>query len=61
MRLTLIQAPPLNPEDEETITKEMTLDEIEALKKDFAVRHLDCNLPEDHFITEFVNCLESND
>lgn len=34
--------------------KEMTAAEIELLKTNFAQRRLICNLPEDHFISQFV-------
>jgi hypothetical protein len=44
----------LNQDDELILGKEMTEAEIELLRSGFAVRHLICDLSEDHFISQFL-------
>jgi len=44
----------LNQDDELILGKEMTESEIELLRSGFAVRHLICDLPSNHFISQFL-------
>ena len=44
----------LSQDDELVLGTEMTEAEIELLRSGFAVRHLICDLPENHFISQFL-------
>ena len=44
----------LNQDDELILGTEMTEAEIELLRSGFAIRHLICDLPDDHFISQFL-------
>jgi hypothetical protein len=44
----------INKDDEFVLGTEMTEAEIKLLRSGFAVRHLICDLPDDHFISKFL-------